>query len=326
MGNSLTHIFPSLPGGVSDYVDISIQHQDGAVKLPLNKELAKRTPLSGHILLHYSGYGYAKRGAPLWLLKKLQAERSNIKTLGVYFHELYAFSPPWGSAFWLSPVQLHIARRIAELSDYWITNREVSAEWLRRFAADKPHAVLPVFSNVGEVATYSSNRLKTIVVFGGAALRASTYRAAGDSLFKWVRTQGLELHDIGPAMNDRAVNNSLIQAGVTVHGRLATIEASHILSKASFGLVKYPVEYVAKSGVFAAYAAHGVCPILISDIFETSDGLVIGENYLSGLPDEIVNEAKSRYIGQLTWEWYQSHRIGVHVSEQLNLLQKATKC
>lgn len=277
------------------------------------------------VVLHLSGYGYAKRGAPLWLLKKLEAERANIKTLGVYFHELYAFGPPWRSAFWLSPVQRHISRRIAELADFWITNREDSAEWLRRFAADKPHAVLPVFSNVGEMATYSPKRLPQIVVFGGAALRAATYRAAGDLLFIWTKAQGLELHDIGPAMDDQTINDSLTQAGAKVHGRLEAEEASTILSKASFGLVRYPVEYVAKSGVFAAYAAHGVCAILISEGYKTSDGLVSGENYLAGLPDELVNEAKAGRVGKAAWEWYQPHRVGSHVSTQLRFSQKASK-
>jgi len=317
MTSSTIHICPTSTGGVSDYVDIFIQSQSGGVKLPLNKALATNIALSGNILLHLSGYGYQKRGAPLWLLHKLKAERANIKTLGVYFHELYAFSPPWRSAFWLSPVQRYVSRSIAEISDYWMTNRGDSARWLERFAADKPHATLPVFSNVGEMPVYLSKRQPKIVVFGGAALRAATYRKVGDSLFDWMNAKGLELHDIGPAMNDQDLDYSLTKADAIVHGRLDAQSVSCILENASFGLVKYPVEYVSKSGVFAAYCAHGMAPILLSNNDTDSDDLVAGKHYFTDIP----NLDDGRKTGQAAWEWYQPHQVSLHVSTQLKLLQ-----
>lgn len=316
MENHFVHLYPPVPGGVADYVDVCIRHQPGATKLALEKKTANSTPLSGHCLLHLSGYGYAKRGAPLWLLNKLEADRGNIKTLGVYFHELYAFGPPWRSAFWLSPVQRFIARRIAEISDFWMTNREDSAQWLCRFAEGTPHAVLPVFSNVGEMPVYSPKRAPKIVVFGGAALRAATYRAAGEALFKWVRSQGFELHDIGPAMNEPLITGALKQVGAIVHGQLASEEADPILSDASFGVVKYQVEEAAKSGVLAAYCAHGICPVLISDNNATSNGLVANKHYLAGIPLARVNEKMAADIGNAAWEWYLPHGTGAHVTTQ----------
>ena len=75
------------------------------------------------VVLQLSGYGFDKRGAPLWLLKEIEGRRRHIKSFGVFFHELYAFGPPWSSSFWLSPVQRHIACRLAVLSDFWMTSR-----------------------------------------------------------------------------------------------------------------------------------------------------------------------------------------------------------
>lgn len=319
---TLTHILPAVSGGVSDYVGVSVQHQTDDIKLPLNKESATRTPLSGHIFLHFSGYGYAKRGAPLWLLKKLQAERVNIKTLGVYFHELYAFGPPWSSALWLSPVQRHIARRIAELSDFWITNREGSARWLRRYAGDMPHAVLPVFSNVGEMPAYTPERAAKIVVFGSASLRMTTYRTAGAALFSWAREQGLEIHDIGPAINDSVISASLQDAGVVQHGRLDLAEVSKQLSDTMFGILAYPVDYVAKSGVFAAYCAHGMCPVLISKRYAPADGLVAGTHYFAGIPVGAKPNNVTRNIGAAAWNWYQLHNVKAHVDTIKHLLRE----
>ncbi len=312
----LTHLYAPKPGGVADYVDIMIENNYQANKLALSVS-GKSNLLPEHYLLHYSGYGFAKRGAPLWLLHKIENDRAKFKTFGVFFHELYAFGPPWGSAFWLSPAQRYIAKRLAELSDYWITNREDSAVWLSRFALDKAHKILPVFSNVGEISTYSSKRLPRVVVFGGAPLRAATYRAAGDTLFRWIDVQGLELHDIGPAMNDQTVNDALKKVDAIVHGKLDGVEVSRILAESSFGLVKYPVEYVAKSGVFAAYCAHGVCPILLSEGYAMADGLVAGEHFVAGIPDHSTH---LQSISQAAWTWYQPHNISSHISAQQQLL------
>jgi hypothetical protein len=327
MSNSFLHLCVSSPGGVSDYVDACLKGNFGAGKIAIEKQVDPDAVFPQQCLLHYSGYGYAKRGAPLWLSNKVKIDRPNIKLFGVFFHELYAFGPPWGSAFWLSPVQRHIARRLAEMSDFWITNRESSALWLRQFAGDKPHAVLPVFSNVGEIAEYTSARAKKIVVFGSAALRLSTYRAAGEALFSWASEQGLELHDIGPAITDPAISASLKRAGVIEHGRLELREVSNQLADAAFGIVAYPVDYVAKSGVFAAYCAHGVCPILISKNYVPSDGLMAGIHYLAGLPLGAIQHSIVKNIGSTAWNWYQPHRIMAHVNTLKQLLNEAgTAC
>jgi len=284
MSNRLIHLYPLGRGGVSDYVDVCLAHDPRSDKLPLEKQLGMHTTLTGNCLLHYSGYGYAKRGAPLWLLNKLQTDRPHIKNLGIFFHELYAYGPPWRSSFWLSPAQRHISRRLAEMSDFWITNREASALWLRRFAGDKPQAVLPVFSNVGEMPFYSPGRSPNIIVFGGAVLRQATYRATGESLFSWAHAQGITIHDIGPPIDDPATSASLRRTGVVLHGRLEPAEVSKQLSDALFGILAYPADSVAKSGVFAAYCAHGVCPILLSKRYEPGDGIIAGNHYVAGLP------------------------------------------
>lgn len=263
------------------------------------------------VVLQLSGYGFAKHGAPIWLLREVEKWRKDIKTFGVFFHELYAFGPPWTSSFWLSPVQRHIARRLAELSDFWMTNREGSAQWLRRFAGDKPHAVLPVFSNVGESTAPAQPRFPRIAVFGSPVLRQKTYEAAGDTLFAWANQASLEVHDIGEPIGDMQMAEALRANGVVQHGHLNEHQVSQLMADSLYGLLAYPVEYVAKSGVFAAYCAHGVCPLLISNNYVQADGLVAGKHYLRDVPNaEAVFDTTA--IGQRAWEWYQPHRVGWH--------------
>lgn len=324
-------VTPDSRGGVSDYtneISSNLSIESTSKIFSLNKisknKIFDQALANDCIYLQYSGYGYAKRGAPLWLLKKIKKERSKIKKIGVFFHELYASGPVTSSAFWLSPMQRYITRRLAESSDFWITNREASAQWLRKYAGDKPHAVLPVFSNVGEISTYSPERLARIIVFGSATLRSATYHAAGDTLFSWAREQQLELHDIGPIINDLALSVLLKKAGVIQHGRLESDEVSKLLSAAMFGVIVYPIDFSAKSGVLAAYCAHGICPVLISKINDPVDGLIAGTNYLAGIPNKAIPKKIIQNIGSAAWNWYQPHRIMEHI-ETLNRLSIEAK-
>jgi len=285
------------------------------------------------VVLQMSGYGFAKRGAPLWLLREIESRRKVIKTLGVFFHELYAFGPPWTSSFWLSPVQRHITRRMAELSDFWMTNREGSAQWLRKYTGDKPHAVLPVFSNVGELSALPVTRLPRIIVFGSPELRKKTYQAAGNELFAWARRVPMEIHDVGSPISDSKLSEILCANSVILHGRLTQLDISKLMEKAMFGFLAYPISVISKSGVFAAFCAHGVCPILISDTYVTTDGLVPGKHYLKAIPSDMEGDQLASRVGCETWSWYQSHRLDMHVkslrqfidSEMIKLKRKYVK-
>lgn len=274
------------------------------------------------LVLQLSSYGFDKRGAPLWLLREVEKRRTHIKTLGIFFHELYAFGPPWSSSFWLSPVQRHITRRLAEMSDFWMTSREGSAAWLRQYAKDKPHAVLPVFSTIGEADSLVQTRLPRIVVFGSPGLRQLAYQAVGDKLFTWASKASLEIHDIGAPITDAQLAATLRTNGVIQHGRLDSEKVGRLMEDALFGVLAYPVEYVAKSSVFAAYCAHGICPVLISEKYVHAVGLVAGSHYLPGVPDVGVM-TMAQHIGRKAWEWYRPHSVARHVSTMNNLVKLA---
>ena len=264
------------------------------------------------VVLQMSGYGFDKRGAPLWLPQILEQRRKYIKYFGVFFHELYAFGPPWSSSFWLSPVQRHIARRLAEISDFWMTSRQGSAQWLERFAGTKPHAVLPVFSTIGEPDDIARARLPRVIVFGSPGLRYATYQMAGANLFAWARQAALEIHDIGAPLADRHLSETLRSNGVVLHGRLEAIEIRHAMANAMYGLLAYPVEYVAKSSVFAAYAAHGLCPVLMSESYPSADGLVARRNYFPGFAGASITTEDAIAVGIAAFEWYKPHRLQRH--------------
>lgn len=311
-------VMPDVQGGVHDFACI-LQAEMGPdmvhlVPLSVGNAGEWQIQAGDSVVLQMSGYGFSKRGVPLWLLREMEMRRHEIKRLGVFFHELYAFGPPWKSAFWLSPVQRHVVRRLAEMSDFWMTNREESAQWLCRYAGHKPYAVLPVFSTVGELQSSPAARKSRLVVFGNAGLRTVTYRTAGRDLFQWAKRQSLEIHDVGSPVTDTQVIAAQTANNVILHGRLEADNISNLMRNALFGVIAYPVDYIAKSSVFAAYCTYGLCPVVLSKGHEPSDGLLAGQHYLPGLPTDLVDADEAQQTGEGAWRWYQAHGVGCHVA------------
>ena len=213
------------------------------------------------VLLQYSGYGYAQRGAPWWLMRGLQqaCEEASVPLITM-FHELYATGPPWTSAFWLSPAQRYIAARLARMSQAVVTNRAKSADWLRRYvSSDTSVHVQPVFSNVGEpdeVLPYEE-RNSYAVVFGGTGKNA-LYRRYGEQIAQALEILKVpKLIDIGPAPDEDLID-AIGCESVEVKGFLAVKEIQHHLMGAKAGFVCRNPEALTKSGSLAAYAAYGV--------------------------------------------------------------------
>ncbi|MBK9785789.1 MAG: hypothetical protein IPP59_17265 [Betaproteobacteria bacterium] len=97
------------------------------------------------------------------------------------------------------------------------------------------------------------------------------------------------------------------------------------MSKAQYGIVAYPLDYVAKSGVFAAYCAHGTCPILLSDDYLPSDQLIPRKNFIPGFSSLKESGIDTASIGFSAWNWYQPHRIAVHANTIEALVIEAKK-
>ena len=94
-----------------------------------------------------------------------------------------------------------------------------------------------------------------------------------------------------------------------------------MLADSAFGVVVYAAEKLAKSSVFAAYCAHGVCPVLISPDCSKADGLESGNHYVAGIPLESIGEAERQKIGRAAWEWYQPHGTRSHAATLERLIE-----
>ena len=315
MPHRISMIIPNQSGGVMDYVATMTAQLGGDARM-LVFDPARDMGVDGDsVLLHYSGYGYGRYGAPLHLLAWVRRNRPRMKRFGVFFHETHAqSSSPLSSVFWVSPVQRFIATQLARHADFWISNIEVSTDWLQARAGAVPHLRLPIYSSVGELAELPPVRDQSLVVFGSEPLRTGTWREAGEPLFRWAAANGVALHDIGSAIRDPDVAAMLQANGVTLHGRLPVERIHALMQAATFGMLAYSPHCVAKSSVFGAYCAHGLVPLLLSGNTGTYDGLASGTNYLHGVPATDPAPADLTRIARAAFDWYQGHSVAASVA------------
>jgi len=320
MPAELVTLVPPGTGGVRDYAEIMNRHIPGRILAP-----TRDTPLSdygsGSVLLNFSGYGYHPRGIPSWLVDRLLHLRARGTQVGIFFHELFASGPPWRSAFWLAPVQRRIAADLGNLASFWLTNCNMAAHWLRGHCPPAPHRVLPVYSNVGEPAARPAVRGDKIVVFGGPSIRAQVYQRLDAGFWRWAMEEGLAVHDIGPPICSHDYDRLRESQRIHAHGSLPAEQVSQRLAEARYGLLCYPPQVVAKSGVFAAYSAHGVCTLLFADDYQAHDGLVPDHHYAAGYAGVRDTRVDATRAGTAAFEWYQPHRVDAHAQAFRDLMR-----
>lgn len=277
------------------------------------------------VLLHYVGYGYAARGAPLWLARTIERRPMPGPQLGVVFHELYASGRPWQSSFWLSPLQKRVVLRVARCCQFALVTREASRQWLERAGAlaAKPVSVLPTFSNIGEPSERVPlrDRSATMVVWGSAQARSNLYSRHQRSLGEACRALGIsKILDIGPSIAPAFAGGFPIEA----HATVPADELSRILSSARCGVVVYPASYLAKSSIFAAYAAHGLVPLVLDEPRTTPlDGLVAGRHFLRLGTGAIEGPGASlQDVASQVHAWYARHTTAMHADAVWHMLRR----
>jgi hypothetical protein len=285
------------------------------------------------LLLHYVGYGYAKRGCPLWLvaaLTKWHKARST-RRLVTMFHEVYASSNlPWSSQFWTSPIQQKIARDLINLSDRAIANNQLFAQRIRELSSkqDLPIHILPIFSNIGECSQPIplSDRQPWLVTFGNAGFRQSIYTDSLEQLTTVCQQLEIkEIYDIGH--NSAAIVRDIPQVKVNSMGILPATDISQIFQMARVGFINYPIQYIAKSGIFAAYASHQLLSVFDRrNLGDNQDGVNFCEHYWSVLNSEDkLDLTSAQTIAHNAYQWYDRHNLHRVTSQIADILNQTCK-
>jgi hypothetical protein len=148
-----------------------------------------------------------------------------------------------------------------------------------------------------------------MVVFGQRGTEDKVYREPWGALSaSVVETLGIKgIIDIGTRKT--APPRLVGPAPVMTLGQLAPDRVSGILSSCRFGLLNYDIARLEKSGVFAAYAVHGVIPICIGSQARPPVGLEEGQHFLTWPPKVTPDPGMMQ---RRLARWYEDHSIVKH--------------
>lgn len=268
------------------------------------------------LLVHYVGYGYARRGAPLRFSRALQRWRHAVRgrILLVHFHEVAAFGPPWRSSFWLRPLQILAARRLDRAATRSMTSLDRFAADLRRDEIGTPLQILPIFSPIGEPSDVVPlcQRAPRLVLFGSPAARAQIWAEARAELEAAVNSLGVtSIVEIG---SQPVGPDAVFRARVSRVGELSDADTSRILSESLGAFFDYPVEYLSKSSAFAAACAHAVLPVCRARRQHSRPAEGEGERWVAAHELESSDTELRQRIASAARTWYSGHSVRRHAA------------
>jgi hypothetical protein len=281
-----------------------------------------------HTLLHYVNYGFQKRGIPFRLLSILRAlRRQHRGRLLTIFHELYASGPPWASAFWLRPLQMHLAKSVGRSSDACIVSSDNFRSELKRMVPNAKIELHPVPSGLGE-PSLSPNQIADRdphqwAIFGGTALVERSLRSFRQLLRRIPNSIAPRRLFVLGGVDNPVTRALLVDLKVDSDYRphIAAADASEILKTCSFGWFNYfhrpdvETSVVLKSSAFAAVCAHGLIPVFPhrgSAISVEGDRLP-GPFFVEPDCVEIPDGPDRAKIAADIYGWYQRHASSEHL-------------
>lgn len=343
--NTILQLVPKVPGGIDGVGDYaltlaaklldkfgcvtvfvtpdasSVTKVRGFEVLPVD-QLAAAARNADRVILHYVNYGYQKRGVPFRLLSILHRLREQHRgPLLTIFHELYASGPPWSSAFWLKPLQIHLAKSVARLPDECIVSNENFVRELGRLVPDARIHLHPVPSGLKEpslshdqIANRDPHRW---VIVGGTHLSERSLRSLSgvireipDSIAPrtLVVLGGHENPVTRSLLADLAIDSDY-RPGITA------AEASEILRTCSFTWFNYfhradiETSVILKSSAYASACAHGIIPVFPhqGSAISVEDDPLPGPFYVSPDEKQVPTADNRAAIAQTIYDWYQRH-------------------
>jgi len=274
------------------------------------------------ILLHYVNYGYQKRGVPFGLLSIVRRTRRQHRgKLLTIFHELYASGPPSSSAFWLQPIQIHLTKSVARLSDECIVSSENFQQELLRLAPNARIHLHPTPSGLEE-PTLSRQQIvhrdpHRWVVIGGTVLSERSLRSFARAI-QWIPQSVAPRTLFVLGGNENPVTQSLLselRIESDYRPRIAAADASEILETCSFAWFDYfrrsdvETSVILKSSAFAAACAHGVIPVLPhrGTPISIDSNRLAGPFFVEPNAREIPDELNRAEVAQKIYDWYRHH-------------------
>jgi hypothetical protein len=213
------------------------------------------------ILLEFTPLAYSRLGLSLPLLLQVVRWRLNGCRVITYFHELpFSNGRQWKRKF-AATLQRGYCVLLAAASSSSVQNQETGSRWLKLLCGADRLSFLPTCSNVGESTDPPSPEIRPlqVVVFGSPGKRRHAHAlVASQGGYRRLFGANVSVIDIGEPMQ---LPQELVSE-VSALGPLPVAEIQKHLLSSRFGFFYSEPDQFSKSGVFAAYCAHGVVPII----------------------------------------------------------------
>jgi len=170
--------------------------------------------------------------------------------------------------------------------------------------------VLPVVSNLGELASPLplASRKPQMVLYDNLGPKPRTRTLAVNLIRHASSKMGMgKLVLLG---RGDAADWSATGLKVEAAGFVAPEAASRLLAESRVGCLDYFDGYLGKSGIFAAYSAHGLLPLLVLENHSEADGLEMNQHFWAAdtMPRETGPEAQQQIASQ-AHQWYNGHTL-----------------
>jgi len=169
---------------------------------------------------------------------------------------------------------------------------------------------MPVISNLGELSDPLPlvMRRPQMVVYDNVGRDPRMRQRAVRLVRRACEKMGIErlvLLGLGDVSEWSATGLEVASAGVA-----SADVASRLLSQSRAGCLEYFDGYLGKSGIFAAYCAHALVPLLVSNNHSEVDDLEVNRNFWAAecLPESAGIESQQRIASQAR-QWYDAHSV-----------------
>ncbi len=246
------------------------------------------------VLLEYTPLAFSPFGLPWRLLVDVVLWRWRGSRVVTYVHELpFPNGPGWKRQLAVLAQRCH-CMLLAAVSSAVVVNQSSGLGWLSLLCGRRRVSFLPTCSNVGEAAQVPppQGRPLQVVVFGSPGKRRHAHAlVASLGGYRRIFGDSVRVIDIGDPL-------PLPEALAMEVECLGTLPAAAVFAKlveSRYGFFYAEPQQFSKSGVFAAYCAAGVVPVIACRNANPSRHYLTMEAWLAG-------EANSEYSDRVFHE------------------------
>ncbi len=234
------------------------------------------------VLLEYTPLAYSPFGLPWGLLVDVVLWRWRGSRVVTYVHELpFPNGPGWKRQLAVLAQRCH-CMLLAAVSSAVVVNQPSGLGWLSLLCGHRRVSFLPTCSNVGEAAQVPppQGRPLQVVVFGSPGKRRHAHALVAElGGYRHLFGEGVRVIDIG----DPLLLPDGVKLEVECIGPLpAALVLAHLL-ESRYGFFYAEPQQFSKSGVFAAYCAAGVVPVIAYRDALSSPHYLVPAQLLDGL-------------------------------------------